>query len=83
MEVQAALGSEIVMAFDECAAGDAPPTFRDASMELTARWAQRSRASFDSLQSELSDTGRTAPGEGISGAAGVVWNCSGRVVIWI
>src|SRR6266852_4020467 len=40
MEVQAALGSEIVMVFDECAAGEA--TYDDAarSMELTARWAR-------------------------------------------
>ena len=44
MEVQAALGSEIVMAFDECAAGDAPPEAARQSLELTARWASRSRA---------------------------------------
>ncbi|MBC8029959.1 MAG: tRNA guanosine(34) transglycosylase Tgt [Pyrinomonadaceae bacterium] len=58
MEVQAALGSDIVMAFDECAAGDALPADSRRSMELTARWAQRSRAKFDSLQSEGLDTGR-------------------------
>ena len=67
MEIQAALGSEIVMAFDECADGDAPPDVSRQSMELTARWAQRSRTSFDNLQSELSDTGRTDPQDGISG----------------
>src|SRR6476659_9880626 len=59
MEVQAVLGSEIVMAFDECAAGDAPPEVSRQSMELTARWASRSRARFDSLQSDFSDEGRT------------------------
>src|SRR5882762_3835717 len=59
MEVQAALGSEIVMAFDECAAGDAPPDVSRRSMELTARWADRSRAKFDSLQAQGLDTGRT------------------------
>jgi queuine tRNA-ribosyltransferase len=68
MEVQAALGSEIVMAFDECAAGDAPPEVSRASMELTARWASRSRARFDSLQAEALDTGRTEATPGISGA---------------
>lgn len=57
LEVQAALGSDIVMAFDECAAGDALPEDSRRSMELTARWAQRSRARFDSLQSEGLDTG--------------------------
>jgi queuine tRNA-ribosyltransferase len=68
MEVQAALGSEIVMAFDECAAGDASPEVSRASMELTARWAERSRTKFDSLQLEGPDTGRTEPTESISGA---------------
>ena len=58
MEVQAGLGSDIVMAFDECAAAEAPPADSRRSMELTARWAERSRARFDSLQSEGLDTGR-------------------------
>ncbi len=76
MEVQAALGSDIVMAFDECAAGEAPSEVARASMELTARWAKRSRARFDSLQTQAmntggnpgEDTGRTDPREGLSGA---------------
>lgn len=68
MEVQAALGSEIVMAFDECAAGDAPPAVSRESMELTARWARRSRRKFDSLQSEVADSGRTDPTPDLSGA---------------
>src|SRR5216684_2862528 len=58
MDVQAALGADIVMAFDECAAGDAPPDVSRRSMELTARWAKRSRAKFDSLQTQALDTGR-------------------------
>jgi len=68
MEVQAALGSEIVMAFDECAAGDAAPEVARASMELTARWAKRSRARFESLQLGDSDSGQTEPAETINGA---------------
>ncbi|MGI8838178.1 MAG: tRNA guanosine(34) transglycosylase Tgt [Pyrinomonadaceae bacterium] len=68
MEVQAALGSDIVMAFDECAAGDVPPNVTRQSMELTARWAQRSRVRFDGLQSENSDTGRTDGTNQLSGA---------------
>ena len=68
MEVQATLGSEIVMAFDECAAGDAPPEVSRQSMELTARWAERSRVRFDSLQAETWDTGRTEPARDVSGA---------------
>src|SRR5213593_2052352 len=68
MEVQAALGADIVMAFDECAAGAAPPDVSRRSMELTARWAKRSRAKFDSLQSQALDTGRTEASETLSGA---------------
>ena len=68
MEVQAALGSDIVMAFDECAAGDAAPDVLRRSMELTSRWAKRSRVRFDSLQSQALETGRTAPSETINGA---------------
>ena len=67
MEVQAALGSDIVMAFDECAAGDAPPDISRQSMELTTRWAARSRSRFDSLQFQGMDAGRIA-GDEVSGA---------------
>jgi queuine tRNA-ribosyltransferase len=67
MEVQAALGSDIVMAFDECAAGDGPPDVARKSMELTARWAKRSRVRFDGLQSEELDTGRTEGTDLLSG----------------
>ena len=67
MEVQAALGSDIVMVFDECAPGKAPHDEARASMELTARWAKRSRERFDQLQAEGMDTGRT-DAAGVSGA---------------
>lgn len=50
MEVQAALGAEIAMAFDECAPGEATPAEARASMELTLRWAQRSKDAFQKLQ---------------------------------
>ena len=67
MEVQAALGSDIVMAFDECAPGQSPHEEARQSMELTARWARRSRERFDSLQREGADFGRRSA-EGLSGA---------------
>ena len=54
MDVQAGLGSEIVMAFDECPPGDAGFDATRKSLELTARWARRSRDRFDQLQSEPS-----------------------------
>jgi len=58
MEVQAALGSEIVMIFDECAPGDASAADARRSMELTARWANRSRLKFAELQLQGADSGR-------------------------
>jgi queuine tRNA-ribosyltransferase len=61
MEVQAALGSDISMAFDECAPGAATHEEARLSMELTARWAGRSRRRFDALQEEEGqDTGALA-----------------------
>jgi queuine tRNA-ribosyltransferase len=50
MEVQAALGAEIAMAFDECAPGEATHEEARRSMELTLRWAKRSREAFAELQ---------------------------------
>jgi queuine tRNA-ribosyltransferase len=67
MEVQAALGSDIVMVFDECAPGNASHKDTERSMELTARWAQRSRTAFDQLQAAGADTGRVEA-QGLSGA---------------
>jgi queuine tRNA-ribosyltransferase len=50
MEVQTALDAEIAMAFDECAPGEATIEEARRSMELTLRWAQRSKEAFDELQ---------------------------------
>ncbi len=52
MEVQAALGSEIVMVFDECPPGDAGYEATRKSLELTTRWAARSKVMFNELQGE-------------------------------
>jgi len=68
MQVQAALGSEIVMVLDKCAPGDAEHDVARESMLLTARWAARSRARFDALQKEGADTGRLEERDGLSGA---------------
>lgn len=67
MEVQAALGSDIVMAFDECAPGEATHEETERSMELTTRWARRSKLAFDQLQNEEADTGRIEPIDRLSG----------------
>jgi queuine tRNA-ribosyltransferase len=47
MEIQRLLGSDIVMAFDECPRADQPREVIARSMELSMRWAKRSRAAFD------------------------------------
>lgn len=46
MEIQRLLGSDIVMAFDECPALPADRDRIAASMRLSMRWAQRSRDAF-------------------------------------
>ena len=46
MEIQRLLGSDIVMAFDECTPYPADEATARASMELSMRWAARSRAAF-------------------------------------
>jgi len=68
MEVQAALGSEIVMVFDECAPGAASYEDTAKSMNLTNRWARRSRMRFDELQAARIDTGRSDETDELSGA---------------
>ena len=57
MEIQAALGSEIVMVFDECTPGKADYVAAKKSLEMTARWAQRSKNKFYELQNSKMDTG--------------------------
>ncbi len=46
MEIQALLGSDIVMCFDECPALPADRDRIAASMELSMRWAARSKVAF-------------------------------------
>ena len=46
MEIQALLGSDIHMAFDECTSFPATHDAARASMERSMRWAQRSRDAF-------------------------------------
>ena len=46
MEIQAALGSDIVMCFDECTPYPASWEEAESSMELSMRWAKRCRESF-------------------------------------
>jgi queuine tRNA-ribosyltransferase len=47
MEIQRLLGSDIVMAFDECPRADQPRDVIQRSMAMSMRWAKRSRDGFD------------------------------------
>ncbi|MGZ8844748.1 MAG: tRNA guanosine(34) transglycosylase Tgt, partial [Pyrinomonadaceae bacterium] len=50
IEIQAALGAEIAMVFDECAPGEATHEEAQRSLELTLRWAKRSKEAFEVAQ---------------------------------
>jgi queuine tRNA-ribosyltransferase len=52
MEIQYDLGSDIVMIFDECTPYPADWDYAKRSMEMSLRWAQRSRDRFDSLENK-------------------------------
>lgn len=56
MQIQHALGSDIVMCFDECTPFPATREQAEDSLELTARWARRSRAEFDRLKNTSQST---------------------------
>jgi queuine tRNA-ribosyltransferase len=66
MEMQTALGAEIAMAFDECAPGEVTRDEARRSMELTLRWAKRSREAFDRLQVAQVDNLRKSESPGAS-----------------
>ncbi len=54
MEIQRNLGSDIVMAFDECTKWPVTEAEAERSMQLSMRWARRSRDGFDSGQDHAS-----------------------------
>jgi queuine tRNA-ribosyltransferase len=47
IEIQRLLGSDVVMAFDECPRADQPREAIAKSMAMSMRWAKRSRDAFD------------------------------------
>jgi queuine tRNA-ribosyltransferase len=53
MEAQISLGADIVMAFDECTEYPADQKRMRASMELTLRWAERSKRHFEEHKYEV------------------------------
>ena len=53
MASQIGLGADIIMAFDECTEFPADRTRARASMEMTARWAARSKKYFEEHKNEV------------------------------
>ena len=52
MEIEAALGADVVMAFDDCAPYPCAEPDARAAMERTARWAERSAVAHARIQAE-------------------------------
>ena len=53
IEAQIGLGADVIMAFDECTEYPADPARARSSMELTLRWAARSKQYFDEHKHEV------------------------------
>src|SRR3954463_6995309 len=53
MEIQIGLGADVIMAFDECTEYPADASRTRASMEMTLRWADRSKKYFEEHKSQV------------------------------
>ena len=53
MEIQIALGADIIMAFDECTEHPATRERAEESMQMTSRWARRSKDYFEAHKDEV------------------------------
>lgn len=72
IEIQAALGSDIVMAFDECTPYPATREQAMRSLEITTDWARRSKDAFQSLHDDPASSERAGfrsvnPGQALFG----------------
>jgi queuine tRNA-ribosyltransferase len=66
MDVQIALGSDIAMAFDECTEYPADYARARASLDMTLRWAKRSRDHFEAHKHERPwDSGQNPAASGL------------------
>ncbi len=73
MEAQIGIGADIIMAFDECTEYPADAARARASMELTARWAARSKNYFEEHKHEVpwkAASGKDHVGTAAIGCAG-------------
>lgn len=68
VEAQIGLGADIIMAFDECTEYPADQERMRASMELTLRWAARSKKYFDEHKQEVPWAGSNCRASEAAGA---------------
>ena len=66
IDAQIGLGADIIMAFDECTEYPADPERARASMELTLRWAERSKRHFEEHAHEVPWSVKERVGAGAS-----------------
>ncbi len=81
MEAQIGLGADIIMAFDECTEYPADQRRMRASMELTARWAARSKKYFEEHKHEVpwsEAPGSRLPASGKDHAGTAAIGCAGE-----
>lgn len=57
MQIQANLGADIIMAFDECAPGTSDRAYAKKAMDLTHRWALRCVDAHGKIQKERVENG--------------------------
>lgn len=50
MDIERAIGADIIMAFDECPPGDAPFEYAKKSNAMTMRWLRRCKARFEETE---------------------------------
>lgn len=55
MEIETALGADVIMAFDHCPPGQADPKLAEEAMRRTLDWLVRCRARFRELREEFGD----------------------------
>jgi queuine tRNA-ribosyltransferase len=63
VDIQARLGSDIAMVFDECLAYPATPDAAAESMRRSARWASRCRQRFDQIRASAAEVSVTNEGQ--------------------
>jgi len=68
IEIQRALGADIIMAFDECPPSLAERSYHESSLARTQRWLLRCKQAWLEGQDRMASAGRA--GEGSAGASG-------------